>query len=236
MATFAAFLSRAYDQIRMAALSSSNLKVCGSHAGVSIGEDGASQMGLEDLAMFRAVHGSTVVYPADPYATSALVDALSATHGVAYLRATRAATPVIYGPDETFPLGGSKTLRQSDKDRAVVVAAGITLHEAIKAHALLAQEGIAIRVIDAYSVKPIDAEGLRAAASVAGQRVIVVEDHWLEGGLGDAVLEAFAEVEGVRVRKVGVTELPHSGKPEELLEVYGLSAQRIAATVKAFIK
>lgn len=236
VATFAAFLSRAYDQIRMAALSSSNLKVCGSHAGVSIGEDGASQMGLEDLAMFRAVHGSTVVYPADPYATSALVDALSAAHGVAYLRATRAATAVIYGPDEAFPIGGSKTLRKSAQDRAVVVAAGITLHEALKAHALLAQEGIAICVIDAYSVKPIDAEGIRAAAAASGQRVVVVEDHWPEGGLGDAVLEAFAEVEGVRVRKVGVTALPHSGKPEELLDVYGLSARRIAETVKAFIQ
>ncbi len=236
VATFAAFLSRAYDQIRMAALSSSNLKVCGSHAGVSIGEDGASQMGLEDLAMFRAIHGSTVVYPADPYATCALVDELSATHGVAYLRATRGATAVLYGPTEKFPIGGSKTLRKGSSDACVLVAAGITLHEALKAHDLLKADGIDIRVIDAYSVKPIDAAGLREAAASSGQRVVVVEDHWLEGGLGDAVLEVFAESGNVRIRKVGVTELPHSGKPEELLDVYGLSARRIADTVRAFVK
>jgi len=236
VATFAAFLSRAYDQIRMAALSSSNLKVCGSHAGVSIGEDGASQMGLEDLAMFRAIHGSTVVYPADPYATCALVDTLSATHGVAYLRATRGTTNVLYGPDDKFPIGGSKTLRKSDHDACVIVAAGITLHEALKAHEQLKADGIAVRVIDAYSVKPIDAAGLREAAEASGHRVLVVEDHWLEGGLGDAVLEVFAESGSVRVRKVGVTELPHSGKPEELLDVYGLSARRIAETVRTLVK
>ncbi|HNI59150.1 MAG TPA: transketolase [Pseudomonadota bacterium] len=236
VATFAAFLSRAYDQIRMAALSSSNLKVCGSHAGVSIGEDGASQMGLEDLAMFRAVHGSTVVYPADPYATVALVDALSAMHGVAYLRATRGATPVLYSPTEKFPIGGSKTLRQSASDVCVVVAAGITLHEAIKAADQLQSEGIAIRVVDAYSVKPIDADGLRAAAQAGQNRVIVVEDHWIEGGLGDAVLEVFAESGSVRVRKLAVCELPHSGKPEELLDLYGLSARKIAQAVRAFCK
>ena len=200
MATFAAFLSRAYDQIRMAALSSSNLKVCGSHAGVSIGEDGASQMGLEDLAMFRAIHGSTVVYPADPYATCALIDELSAMHGVAYLRATRAATPVLYSATEKFPIGGSKTLRQGASDVCVVVAAGITLHESLKAYDLLRAEGIAITVVDAYSVKPIDAEGLHKAAAAAGQRILVVEDHWREGGLGDAVLEVFSESGNVRGR------------------------------------
>jgi transketolase len=236
LATFAAFLSRAYDQIRMAALSSSNLKVCGSHAGVSIGEDGASQMGLEDLAMFRAIHGSTVVYPADPYATCALVDTLSAMHGVAYLRATRGTTNVLYGPEDKFPIGGSKTLRSGEHDACVIVAAGITLHEALKAHDQLKADGIAVRVVDAYSVKPIDAAGLREAAAASGNRVLVVEDHWLEGGLGDAVLEVFAESDKVRVRKVGVTELPHSGKPEELLDVYGLSARRIAETVRTLLK
>jgi transketolase len=236
VATFAAFLSRAYDQIRMAALSSSNLKVCGSHAGVSIGEDGASQMGLEDLAMFRAIHGSTVVYPADPYATCALIDELSAMHGVAYLRATRAATPVLYSATEKFPIGGSKTLRQGSSDVCVVVAAGITLHESLKAYDLLRAEGIAITVVDAYSVKPIDAEGLRKAAAAAGQRILVVEDHWREGGLGDAVLEVFSESGNVRIRKIAVTELPHSGKPEELLDLYGLSARRIAEAVRAFVK
>lgn len=234
-ATFAAFYSRAFDQVRMAALSQSNLKLCGSHAGVSIGEDGASQMGLEDLAMFRAVHGSTVVYPADPYATEQLLRELSRVHGVGYLRSTRAATPVLYGPEDRFPIGGSKTLRQGDRDRCVVVGAGITLHEALKAYDLLHREGVSVRVVDAYSVKPIDAEGLRAAARAAGNRVLVVEDHWIEGGLGDAVLGVFGEAGGVRVKKIGVTELPHSGKPEELLDLYGLSGARIAAAVRAFL-
>jgi transketolase len=236
VATFAAFLTRAFDQVRMAALSSANLKICGSHAGVSIGEDGASQMGLEDLAMFRAVHGSCVVYPADPYATWALVFELSAFHGVSYLRATRAATPVLYGPDEKFPIGGSKTLRHSETDSCLIVAAGITLHESLKAHAKLSAEGISVRVVDAYSVKPIDKEGLRAAAQATSHRVIVVEDHWIEGGLGDAVLEVFAECEKTRVRKLAVSELPHSGKPEELLDLYGLSANKIADAVRAFVK
>lgn len=234
-ATFAAFLTRAYDQIRMAALSSANLKVCGSHAGVSIGEDGASQMGLEDLAMFRAVHGSTVVYPADPYATEALVRELSDLHGVGYLRSTRAATAVLYSATDTFPIGGSKTLRQSDGDVCTIVAAGITLHESLKAHDLLKADGIHVRVIDAYSVKPIDADGLRKAAAATGNRVLVVEDHWPEGGIGDAVLEVFAESGGTRVKKVAVTELPHSGKPEELIDLYGLSGRKIAAAVKAFV-
>jgi len=234
-ATFAAFLTRAYDQIRMAALSQSNLKLCGSHAGTHIGEDGASQMGLEDLAMMRAVHGSTVVYPADAYAAESLVRELSTQHGVAYLRTTRAATPILYSASEAFPIGGSKTLRRSDQDACVVVAAGITLHEALRAYDLLKIVGVAIRVIDCYSVKPIDAEGLRAAAAACQKRVIVVEDHWLEGGLGDAVLEVFAESGGARIKKLAVTELPHSGKPEELLDLYGLSAPRIAAAVQKFI-
>ena len=235
-ATFAAFFSRAFDQVRMAALSSANLKLCGSHAGTSIGEDGASQMGLEDLAMFRAVHGSTVVYPADPYATEALVRELSARRGVGYLRSTRAATTVLYGPDEAFPIGGSKTLRKSDNDQCVIVGAGITLHEALKAHDLLKQKGVNVRVIDAYSVKPIDADGLRAAATASGGRIVVVEDHWLEGGIGDAVLEVFAETGGARIKKIGVNELPRSGKPEELIELYGLSAGKIADAGLAFIK
>ncbi|MCS6911645.1 MAG: transketolase [Myxococcales bacterium] len=235
-ATFAAFLTRAYDHIRMAALSQSNLKLCGSHAGTSIGEDGSSQMGLEDLAMFRAVYGSTVVYPADPFATEQLVRELSAIHGLCYLRTTRAATPVVYGPEDRFPVGGSKVLRQSDHDQLAIVAAGITLHEALAAHALLAQQGIAVRVIDAYSIKPIDAAGLARAAAACGGRLITVEDHWIEGGLGDAVLAALAEVEGVRVRRLAVTELPHSGRPEELLDLYGLSAAKIAAAVRGFLQ
>lgn len=234
-ATFAAFFSRAFDQIRMGALSQTNLKLCGSHAGSSIGEDGASQMGLEDLALFRAVHGSTVVYPADPFATEQLVRELSAVHGVAYLRSTRAATAILYGPEERFPIGGSKTLRRSDADRCLVVAAGITLHEALKAHALLQREGVEIRVMDAYSIKPLDAEGLRRGAAECGGLVLTVEDHFVEGGLGDAVCAVLAESGGARVRKLGVTELPHSGRPEELLDLYGLSAAKIAAAVRALL-
>lgn len=234
-ATFAAFLTRAYDQVRMAALSSSNLKLCGSHAGIHIGEDGASQMGLEDLAMMRAIHGSTVVYPSDAYATEALIQELSDQHGVCYMRSTRAATPILYSDSEKFPIGGSKTLRQSEQDVCTVVAAGITLHEALHAHELLKKEGIHIRVVDCYSVKPIDAAGLQAAAAASKKRVLVVEDHWPEGGLGDAVLGVFAESGDVRIRKQAVTELPHSGKPEELLELYGLSAKRIAEAVRQFI-
>lgn len=234
-ATFAAFLTRAYDQIRMAALSQVRLKVCGSHAGTSIGEDGASQMGLEDLAMFRALYDSTVVYPADPYATESLLRSIGELPGVSYLRATRAATAVLYGPGDSFPIGGSKTLKQSDRDACVIVAAGITLHESLKAHAILEKAGIAVRVIDAYSVKPIDEAGLRAAAAACGGNVVVVEDHWIEGGLGDAVLSVFAESGVARVKKIAVTALPHSGKPEELLELYGLSGPRIAEAVQAFL-
>ncbi len=234
-ATFAAFLTRAYDQIRMAALSQSNLKLCGSHAGTHIGEDGASQMGLEDLAMMRAVCDSTVVYPADAYATESLLGTLAKLPGVGYMRTTRAATPILYGPDEAFPIGGSKTLRKSERDVCLVVAAGITLHEALRAHELLAKSGLAIRVIDCYSVKPIDERGLREAAASCQNRVVVVEDHWLEGGLGDAVLAVFGELGNTRIKKLAVTTLPHSGKPEELLDLYGLSAPHIAAAVKALI-
>jgi transketolase len=191
-------------------------------------------MGLEDLAMMRAVFGSTVVYPADPYATEALVRELSAQHGIAYLRTTRAATPVLYTADESFPLGGSKTLKKSERDVCTVVAAGITVHEALRAYELLKAEGILIGVIDCYSIKPIDAQALRAAAARSQNRLITVEDHFLEGGLGDAVLAVFAESGGVKIKKIGVQALPHSGKPEELLELYGLSAARIAAAVREF--
>ncbi len=236
VSTFAAFLTRAFDQIRMAALSQSNLKICGTHAGTSIGEDGASQMGLEDIAMFRTVLDSTVVYPSDPYATEALMHELNNVHGVSYLRATRANTKVIYTPEETFPIGGSKILRQSPADRCVVVAAGITLHEALVAHEILKNEGIPVRVIDAYSIKPIDQAGLKMAARSCGGKIVVVEDHFIQGGLGDAVLEVFADGGTVRIKKIGVNELPHSGKPEELLEKYGLSGAQIAAAVRSFLR
>jgi transketolase len=232
--TFAAFLARAYDFIRMAAISRANIRLSGSHAGVSIGEDGPSQMALEDLAMMRAVHGSTVLYPSDATSAAALVAAMADRPGISFIRTTRGATPVIYGQDEPFPVGGSKVVRQSDADQAAVVAAGITLHEALKAHEQLAGEGIAVRVIDAYSVKPIDAETLRQAAQATGGRVVVVEDHWPEGGLGDAVLEA---LDGAApVTRLAVRDMPTSGKPAELLHAAGIDAAAIVEAVKRLVR
>ncbi len=235
--TFAAFLSRAYDFIRMAAISRANLRLSGSHAGVSIGEDGPSQMGLEDLAMLRAVHGSTVLYPSDATSAAALVAATADLPGISFVRTTRAATPVLYPAGESFPIGGSKVLRRSDADQVVVVAAGITLHEALKAHQQLAGEGIAVRVIDAYSVKPIDAATLREAARDTGGKLIVVEDHWAEGGLGDAVLDAFAGTAEPlpTVVKLAVRALPGSGKPAELLHAAGIDAAAIVDAVKHLV-
>jgi transketolase len=242
--TFATFFTRAYDFIRMAAISRANIRLSGSHAGVAIGEDGPSQMALEDLAMMRAVHGSTVLYPCDGNQTARLVAAMADLEGVSYIRTTRGATPVVYGPDEEFPVGGSKTLRRSDKDQVTVIGAGVTLHEALAAYETLQGEGIAIRVIDAYSVKPIDATTLRQAARDTGGRFVVVEDHYPEGGLGDAVLEAFtaSAADGTadaaalpRVVKLAVREMPTSGKPAELMDAAGITAPHIVAAVKALL-
>ncbi|GER92050.1 transketolase [Dictyobacter vulcani] len=236
--TFAAFLSRAYDFIRMAAISRANIRLSGSHAGVSIGEDGPSQMALEDLAMMRAVFNSTVLYPSDANQAAHLVAEMANHGGISYIRTTREKTPVIYSPDDTFPIGGSKVVHQSDKDQVAVVAAGITLHEALKAYDQLKAEGINIRVIDAYSVKPIDEETLLTAAEEAGGKIITVEDHWPEGGLGEAVLEAFTQVDAPmpQVVKLAVQSMPSSGKPAELLEEAGISAHAIVQAVKALIK
>ena len=232
-ATFAAFLTRAHDFVRMAAVSRANLRLSGSHAGVSIGEDGPSQMALEDLAMMRAVHGSTVLYPCDGNSTANLVAAMAELPGISYLRTTREKTPAIYGAGEDFPVGGSKTLRSSDQDRVTLVGAGITLHEALAAAERLAGEGIAARVIDCFSVKPIDGASIRSALADTGL-VVTIEDHWIDGGLGDAVLAAVAsdaELSG-RVHKIGVTEMPGSGAPEELRDWAGISGDRIARTVR----
>jgi transketolase len=237
-ATFAAFFTRAYDFIRMAAVSQANIKLVGSHAGVSIGEDGPSQMALEDLAMMRAVSGSTVLYPCDANQTAHLMAEMAERAGIVYLRTTREKTPVIYGADERFPIGGSRVVRQSAEDKVAVIAAGITLHEALKAYDQLKGAGIPVRVIDAYSVKPIDAKTLLAAARDTGGRLVVVEDHWFEGGLGDAVLDAFAGGEGAaaeqgaKVIKLAVRAMPGSGKPEELMDAAGISASHIVAAVK----
>jgi transketolase len=234
--TFAAFLARAYDFIRMAAISRANMSLCGSHAGVSIGEDGPSQMALEDLAEFRAVHSSTVLYPSDANQTAKLVEQMAGLPGISYMRTTRAATPVIYGPDEDFPIGGSRVARSSDEDDVTIVAAGITLHEALEAAEALAEDGISARVVDLYSVKPVDVEGLRAAAEATEGRIVTVEDHWPEGGLGEAVLSAFAEVdEKPTVVKLAVEGMPGSGKPAELLAAAGIDAEHIADAAKSLV-
>jgi transketolase len=234
LSSFAAFLTRAFDQFRMAAVTGANLKCVGSHVGVSIGEDGPSQMGLEDIAMFRAIHGSTVLYPADAVATAALMEQMVNTQGIFYLRTSRPATPVIYPSSEKFPIGGSKVVKSSVKDQVTVVAAGVTLYEALKAYDQLQKEGISIRVVDAYSVKPIDTVTLRKVAQET-KALVVVEDHWFEGGLGDAVLNAFAEQKSVPIYKLAVTHLAGSGKPEELVEAAGISASAIVKKVKSLL-
>jgi transketolase len=234
--TFACFLTRAYDFIRMGAISRADIALCGSHAGVSIGEDGPSQMGLEDLAAFRAVGGSTVLYPCDANQTAKLVAAMADRPGISYMRTTRAATPIIYGPDEEFAIGGSKVVRASDDDDVAIVAAGITLHEALKAADELEEDGIRARVIDLYSLKPIDAETLHAAAEATDGRLITVEDHWPEGGLGEAVLSAFATAdERPQVTILAVREMPTSGKPAELLAAAGIDADHIANAARQVV-
>ena len=235
--TFAAFMTRAYDFVRMAAISRASIRLCGSHAGVSIGEDGPSQMGLEDLAALRAVHGSTVLYPCDGNQTAKLVRAMVDRDGIVYLRTTRANTPVVYASDEEFEIGGSKVLRSSDDDDVAIVAAGITVHEALKAADALAEDGVAARVIDLYSVKPLDEDTLRAAAEATDGRLVTVEDHWPEGGLGEAVLSSFANAdERPRVVMLAVREMPHSGKPAELLDAAGIDAEHIAEAARQLVR
>jgi transketolase len=231
VSTFAAFLTRAFDQIRMAGVSRSNVKFCGSHSGVSIGEDGPSQMALEDLAMFRAVAGSVVLYPSDPVSAERLVAEAARLNGICYIRTTRPKTAILYPNEEQFPVGGSKVLKKSANDRATVIGAGITVHEALKAASQLEKEGIFIRVLDAYSVKPIDTDGILKAVKETGGRVVVVEDHYAEGGLGDAVLEAVGSQ--ARVVHLAVREIPRSGPPEALIEKYGISSSHIVAAVKS---
>ena len=233
--TFAAFFSRAYDFVRMAAISRVNLRLAGSHAGVSIGEDGPSQMALEDIASLRAIHSSVVLHPCDANQTAKLVAEMADTEGIVFLRTLRPNTPVIYGPDEAFDVGGSKVIRSSDDDNVTIVGMGVTVHEALEAAATLDEEGISARVIDAYSVKPIDADTLQAAAEATG-RIITVEDHFPEGGLGDAVLAALAEKdEHPHVLKLAVREMPRSGKPDELLNAYGIDAEHIAEAARQLV-
>ncbi|HEY8773313.1 MAG TPA: transketolase [Gaiellaceae bacterium] len=234
--TFAAFHSRAYDFVRMAAISRASMCLSGSHAGISIGEDGPSQMALEDLAMFRAVHGSTVLHPCDANQTARLVATMADLDGISYIRTLRPNTPVLYGPDEEFPVGGSRVLRSSAEDEVTLVGCGITVHESLKAADALAKDGINARVVDCYSIKPIDGETLAAAAEETGH-LVTVEDHWPEGGLGEAVLSALAE-QGARaaVTRLAVREMPHSGKPAELLAAFGIDAEAIAKAARALVR
>jgi transketolase len=228
--TFACFLTRAYDFIRMAVYSRpSHLVLCGSHAGISIGEDGPSQMALEDLAMMRALLGTTVLYPSDAVSGERLVETAARTPGLVYIRTSRPKTKVLYDNGEAFPVGGSKTLRSSPKDRVTIVAAGVTVAEALKAHEALGKDGIAVRVIDLYSVKPVDEATLRKAAEET-RAIVTVEDHSAAGGIGDAVAAA---VSGrTRVEILGVRDVPRSGKPEELMKAYGISAESIVEAVR----
>ena len=228
--TFATFFTRAADQIRVAGISSANLKLVGSHVGISIGEDGPSQMALEDIALFRAVQGSSVLYPADAVATEKLLEEMAKTRGIQFLRTSRPKTPVIYKNDETFPIGGAKVLREGTK--VTVVAAGVTLFEALKAADTLKAAGISITVIDAYSVKPLAKDVILAAAKKTGNTVITVEDHYPEGGLGDAVAGEVSS-EGVKVHKLAVNGLPRSGKAEELMAAFNIDAAAIVKKVKS---
>jgi transketolase len=234
-ATFACFLSRAYDFIRMAAISGSNIKLVGTHVGVSIGEDGPSQMGLEDIAMMAAQPNMTVLYPSDGNSTYRLLEAAAQHKGMVYVRAGRPKTPVIYGQDERFYIGGSKIIRESTSDVLTIVAAGVTLFEALKAHDQLKAAGIAVRVIDLYSIAPIDRTTLVESGRATQHRILTVEDHYAHGGLGDAVLSAVS-TEGIAVHKLAVREIPHSGKPEELVDHYGIGVRSIVEAAKQIIK
>jgi transketolase len=225
--TFGAFLSRAYDFVRMAAISDADLKLCGSHVGVSIGPDGPSQMALEDIASLRAVYGSVVLYPSDPNQTIALLDAMREHRGISYMRTTRGASPTIYGPDQRFEIGGSHTVRSSDDDDVTLIGAGITLHECLAAADELAGKGITARVIDLYSVKPVDAETLLEAAG-ATRALITVEDHWPEGGIGETVAGVLAGAGSTTpLTRLAVSGRPGSGPPDELLAAAGIDAASI---------
>jgi len=232
--SFACFLTRAADQLRMTGISRSNIKLCGSHAGVSIGEDGPSQMALEDLALFRALPESVVLYPSDGVSTDACVQLAGLHRGIVYLRTTRMKTPAVYGADEAFAVGGLKVVRSAAGDALTIVAAGITLHEALAAHDELAGGGVRVRVIDLYSVKPVDAASLLAAARATGNRLLVVEDHYAEGGLGDAVREAVSS-QAIAVHHLAVREIPHSGPPKKLRERSGIGRAAIVTKVRELL-
>jgi len=233
--TFAAFFSRAVDQIRMSAISFSNLKLAGTHAGVSIGEDGPSQMGLEDIAIMRAIHGSTVFSPCDAVSTERVTELMFETCGIIYLRASRAESPIIYASEEDFEVGGAKILRQSDQDTLTLVATGVTVFEALKAAEKLAQENLPVSVIDAYCIKPLASELILKVAQNTGLQIVTVEDHYAEGGLGDTVAGELSQW-GVQVTKLAVRELPSSGKKDELLAKYRINSDAIIETVHEILE
>jgi len=234
--SFGAFLSRAYDFVRMGAISAADLKLCGSHVGVSIGADGPSQMALEDIASLRAVLGSVVLYPSDPNQTVALLDAMREHRGISYIRTTREKTPVVYGPDQDFEIGGSRTLRASEEDSVTLIGAGITLHECLRAADELSEKGISARVIDLYSIKPVDAAAILAAAADT-QALVTVEDHWIEGGIGEVVAGVLADAGvGTSLTRLAVTERPGSGPPEALLAAAGIDADHIVAAAEKVLQ
>ena len=239
--TFAAFLSRAYDFVRMAAISRGNIKLVGSHAGVSIGQDGPSQMALEDIASLRAVYGSTVLYPSDGNQAVKLIEQMVDLEGIVYLRTTRMKTPVIYGADEDFPIGGCKVVHSSDHDAVTIIGAGVTLHEALKAYETLKKDNITARIIDLYSVKPIDVKTICQAAQDTAGKIIVVEDHWAEGGLGAAVMDALTDesstyMGAIQLTKLAVTQMPGSGAPEEMLRAAKIDAEAIFGAACSLVK
>nr|XP_042702435.1 LOW QUALITY PROTEIN: transketolase-like protein 1 [Chrysemys picta bellii] len=231
--TFAAFFTRAFDHIRMGAISRTNLNLCGSHCGVSIGEDGPSQMALEDIAMFRTIPGCTVFYPSDAVSTERAVCLAANTKGICFIRTSRPETPVIYPPEEKFEIGQAKVVRKSDADRVTVIGAGVTLHEALAAADELAKQGTHIRVIDPFTIKPLDADTIVASARATGGRIITVEDHYREGGIGEAVAAAVSGEPGMVLQSLAVSGVPRSGKPAELLDLFGISAKSILAAVKS---
>nr|XP_003216952.1 PREDICTED: transketolase-like protein 1 [Anolis carolinensis] len=231
--TFAAFFTRAFDQIRMGAISQTNINLCGSHSGVSIGEDGPSQMALEDIAMFRTIPGCTVFYPSDAVSTEHAVCLAANTKGICFIRTSRPETPTLYSQEEKFEIGHAKVVRKNDADKVTVIGAGVTLHEALKAADELAKQGIHIRVIDPFTIKPLDANTIISNARATGGRIITVEDHYKEGGIGDAVASAVSGEPSILVQSLAVSGVPRSGKPEELLDLFGISAKKIIAAVKS---
>jgi transketolase len=233
--TFAAFLTRAFDQVRMAQYSDGDVNICGSHAGVSIGQDGASQMGLEDISMMRSILDSTVLYPSDPYETLKLVELANTTKGIVYIRTTREKLPILYSGMDEFKIGGSKVVKQSEKDAAVIFAAGITLHEALKAYETIRKEGVAVAVIDLYSVKPLD-EKTVAEFITKAKNVIVVEDHYPYGGIGEAIANVITnyKLQITNFRHLCVRKIPHSGAPDELLRFEEIDSEAIVKTVRSF--